>query len=127
MDYLDVALTEKRKYLKKVHVPVVLYVAQEAKEKGITPEDFGMRLDAFFENLDPDGDYMTACQSGSAKRNNVQQRVKLMSKILDVPSPLKNKIPSETPPAEKSEEPIASSGGGKIPSTSKKSTKKNNS
>lgn len=60
----------------------------DAKEKGITPEDFGMRLDAFFENLEPDRDYMTACQSGSAKRNNVQQRVKLMSKIIDAPPPL---------------------------------------
>lgn len=126
LDYMDAALTEKRKYLKKVHVPVVLYVAQDAKEKGIAPEDFGTRLDNFFESLDADSEYMTACQSGSAKRNNVQQRVKLMSKILDAPPPLKNKILSETPPAEKNEEPSASSRGSKSPSTSKKSAKKSN-
>jgi len=85
LDYLDAALTEKKKHLKKVHVPVVLFVAQAAKEKEIVPEDFGMRLDAFFENLDPNGEYMAACQSGSAKRINVQLRVKLMSEILDAP------------------------------------------
>ena len=93
LDYLDAALTEKKKYLKKVHVPVVLYVAQTAKEKGIEPEDFGARLDSFFENLDLDGEYMSACQSGSAKWVNVQMRVKLMSEILNASAAV---IPEKT-------------------------------
>ena len=33
LDYLDAALEEKRQYLKLVHLPVVLLVAQEARDK----------------------------------------------------------------------------------------------
>jgi hypothetical protein len=87
LDYLNEAIPEKRAYLKKVHVPVVLYVAQLAKEKGITPEEFGARLDSFFEYMPDDGEYMAACRSGSAKRINVQTRVQLMGEMLDGPSP----------------------------------------
>jgi hypothetical protein len=83
LDYLDEAVSEKRKYLKKVHVPLVMFVAKTAKEKGMTPDEFAARLDNFFENLDPTGEYITACQSGSAKRTNVQLRIKLMSTLLE--------------------------------------------
>ena len=54
LDYLDETISEKRAYLKKVHIPIVLYIAQLAKEKDISPEEFGLRLDAFFENLPDD-------------------------------------------------------------------------
>jgi hypothetical protein len=108
LDYLDVALPEKRAYLKKVHIPVVLYVAQLAIEKDIAPEEFGLRLDAFFENLPGDGEYMAACRSGSAKRTNVQTRVQLMSGMLDGPTPERKVVSAEadteapsTLPAEK--------------------------
>lgn len=83
LNYLDDAFTEKRAYLKKVHIPVVLYIAQQAKEKGISPEDFGARLDTFFEELPDDGDYMIACRSGSSKRASVQSRVNIMNEILE--------------------------------------------
>ena len=43
LDYLDETISEKRAYLKKVHIPIVLYVAQLAKEKDISPEEFGLR------------------------------------------------------------------------------------
>ena len=83
LNYLDEALPEKRMYLKKVHIPVVLYVSQQAKEKGMELEDFGARLDYFFDNLPDDGEYMAACRSGSSKRASVQTRVKIMSEILE--------------------------------------------
>ena len=116
LDYLDAVLTEKKKYLKKVHVPVVLYVAQAAKEKEIVPDDFGMRLDVFFENLDPNGEYMAACQSGSAKRINVQLRVKLMSEILDAPAAVVSEKPIDNDTAATAE----TKGTGKKGSKSKK-------
>lgn len=62
-------------------------MANKALVKGIAPADFGALLDAFFENLDPDSEYMAACQSGSSKRTNVQTRVKIMSEILDMSVP----------------------------------------
>jgi len=82
LDYLNKAFPEKKKYLKKVHVPAVLYVAQAAKEEGIAPESFGLLLDNFFEGLEPDGEYMATCQSGSSKRSNVQTRTRIMSEII---------------------------------------------
>jgi hypothetical protein PPSC2_p0321 len=94
LDYLDEAISEKRAYLKKVHIPIVLYVAQLAKEKDISPEEFGLRLDAFFENLPDDGEYMAACRSGSAKRTNVQTRMQIMSEMLDGAAPKKKETPT---------------------------------
>ena len=95
LDYLNEAVPEKRKYLKKVHIPIVLNAAKAAQEKGMPPEELGARLDAFFEGLEPDGVYMTACQSGSAKRSNVQMRITLMDEMLRMEVPEKTE-PSET-------------------------------
>ncbi|MCL2547653.1 MAG: DUF262 domain-containing protein [Symbiobacteriaceae bacterium] len=83
LDYLDAALEEKRQYLKKIHVPIVLYVAQAAVQKKITPEDFQVRIDKFFLALPDDPEYVAACTSGSAKRSNVQFRVRGMMQILN--------------------------------------------
>lgn len=95
LDYLDEALPEKRAYLKKVHIPVVMYVAQLAKGKGTDAEEFGLRLDTFFERLSEDGVYMAACRSGSAKRASVQTRVQFMSEMLDGPAPERKAVPEK--------------------------------
>jgi hypothetical protein len=82
LDYMNSALPEKRQYLKKVHVPIVLFTAKTAQERDLSPNEFGERLDAFFERLDSEGEYMLACRSGSAKRTNIQARVRILSEIL---------------------------------------------
>ena len=79
MDYLDTALPENRQYLKKLHVPVVMYVAEKAMQEGVSPAEFGERLDAFFETAAENAEYVEACTSGSAKRSNVQTRVRIIS------------------------------------------------
>ena len=83
LDYLDASLKEKRQYLKKIHVPIVLYVAQTAMKQGIAADAFCRVLDNFFAVLPDDAEYVAACKSGSAKRTNVQFRLKGMSQILD--------------------------------------------
>ena len=82
MDYLNTALTEKRQYLKKIHVPVVLYAAQEAMESGVEPAVFANRLDEFFASASSNMEYVSACTSGSAKRTNVQTRVRVVTEAL---------------------------------------------
>ncbi len=82
MDYLNTALTEKRQYLKKIHVPVVLYAAQEAMESGTEPAVFANRLDEFFASASSNMEYVNACTSGSAKRTNVQTRVRVVTEAL---------------------------------------------
>ena len=83
MSYLDKAFSDKRQYLKKVHVPIVLYTAQTAIQKSIAADDFCILLDDFFAQLPDNTEYLDACISGSAKRTNVQFRLKGMCKVLD--------------------------------------------
>lgn len=64
LDYLDAAIEEKRQYLKLVHLPMVLFVAQEAREKEMDCAEFAAKLDAFFVGLDETGEYMMACKAG---------------------------------------------------------------
>ena len=82
LNYLDSAFEEKRQYLKKTHVPIVIATARVALEKKIKPESFKESLDNFFENLEPYGVYMQSCKSGSSKRANVQTRLGIMSEIV---------------------------------------------
>jgi hypothetical protein len=83
LDYLDEALPKKRGYLKKAHIPVVLYVAQAAIDMEMHPDTFGQRLDEFFERLQERQDYTDTYRSGSSKRSNVQPRVRILSEILN--------------------------------------------
>ena len=83
LDYLDQAFTEKRQYLKKVHVPIALFVANQAMAKGVEPNDFAEMLDAFFGELNQEEEYMAACLSGSSKRANVQTRLRIMGEALN--------------------------------------------
>jgi hypothetical protein len=82
LDYLNAVFEEKRKYLKLVHLPMVLLTARDAHEKEMPCEEFAAKLDAFFEGLEPEGESMLACKSGSAKRGNVQTRVRVMQDIV---------------------------------------------
>lgn len=118
LNYLDDAVTEKKTYLKKVHLPIVLYTAQTAVVKKIRPSQFGAALEQFFVKLDPDGEYMATCKAGSSKKANVQIRVRIMNEVLDVAE--KINVEPKAPNAKK-EEPSAIE---KKPSKSKSSAKK---
>jgi DNA-binding transcriptional MerR regulator len=75
IDFLDKSFDKKRKYLKKIHLPMLYQVVATAREKQITPEYFGLWADEFFKNLDKESAYSQASQSGSAKKENVQKRL----------------------------------------------------
>jgi hypothetical protein len=78
LNYLDESLPEKRQYLKKVHIPAVMYAARKAMGSEIEPGEFGKKLDTFFEDIDARSDYVATYESGSSKRTNVQTRVRLL-------------------------------------------------
>lgn len=82
LNYLDEALGEKRQYLKKVHLPIVLYTANEARKQAVIPENLGIALDDFFETLPNNDAYMESCKSGSSKRTHVQIRVSEMNRVI---------------------------------------------
>ena len=83
LNYLDIALLEKRQYLKKVHMPIVIFVAEKAMQRNIAAETFGIILDDFFAALPENAEYVAACKSGSAKRTNIQFRITEMLRILE--------------------------------------------
>jgi hypothetical protein len=83
LDYLDAAVTEKRQYLKKAHIPGIFHVAQAAMDMGMRTFVFGARLDEFFADLEDKPEYMATYGAGSSKRGVVQARVRILGGILD--------------------------------------------
>lgn len=84
LDYISEAISEKRAYLKVIHLPIMLFVAQKAKEVGTGTETFAEKLDNFFLEIGNDKahEYSIACQQGVAKKANVQTRFESMLEIL---------------------------------------------
>ena len=84
LSYLNNAFVDKRAYLKLINIPIIMYAAQKAKEKGMKPEKFGEKVDEFFLAVkeDKNEDYSIAMRQGSAKKANVQIRRDSMLKIL---------------------------------------------
>lgn len=78
--YLNEAFPKKQKFLKKIHIPMlvllVLDIIKSNNVELITPIKFGRWAEEFFNNMPED--YKKACQSGSAKKENVQKRINIM-------------------------------------------------
>lgn len=76
--YLNEAFPKKQKFLKKIHIPMLFILALDVIRQGniseISAVKFGAWAEEFFENM-PD-DYKKACQSGSARKENVQIRLR---------------------------------------------------
>ena len=85
LSYLNNAFPDKRAYLKLISVPIIMYTAQKAKEKGMDAQEFGEKVDEFFLEVkeERNEEYSTAMRQGSAKKANVQIRRDSMLKILD--------------------------------------------
>jgi hypothetical protein len=105
LDYLNEALPKRRKYLKKAHVPIVLRTAQTAKDSGMPAEEFGLRLEQFFCDEAANSKYMELCQSGSAKRANIKERIALMGRLLEGEAPEMHEPQPEAPKPEPEPEP----------------------
>lgn len=80
--YLNEAFPKKEKFLKKIHVPMLFYIVLELIEKGelsrISAVEFGQWAKIFFDN--PPTEYVEACRSSSARKDNVQKRLSTMKK-----------------------------------------------
>ncbi|MDF2880099.1 MAG: hypothetical protein K0R54_656 [Clostridiaceae bacterium] len=74
-DYLDEGFEKKSKYLKKLNLPMICYVAKKAKSLNVDAKYFATWVNEFYYNLDKDSPYSIASQSGSAKKENVQKRL----------------------------------------------------
>lgn len=79
--YLNEAFLKKEKFLKKLNVPMLFKIVLDMIERGelasVLPREFGAWATDFFENTPPE--YVEASQSASARKENVQKRLSVMS------------------------------------------------
>ena len=80
IEYLNIAFLEKTKFLKKVNIPIIFYMALQNRED-IHPSDFAYMMQEFFKS--PTEEYKTACSSGSAKPENVAARIEELQNYID--------------------------------------------
>jgi len=79
-DYLNNALVEKFRLLRKIHVPMVYSVAKIAMINGLSPEEFLIWVKKFFEDtMGDNNDYVKAYSNSSAVKANVQRRIVYMT------------------------------------------------
>jgi hypothetical protein len=90
LNYMDSALTgieEKtyKKFMKKVHIPVIIKTARKAVNYYIGADEYGKFLVNFFieENKPKGTNYNNAARSGSAKKENIKIRIDVMMKSFD--------------------------------------------
>lgn len=87
--YLNLAVSvmdiaDKRKALKKVHIPAVFYTAIKAMENKVRFNEYGEFVkDFLITNYKVDSKYGQSCQRSSSKKENVLIRLNEMEKALD--------------------------------------------
>lgn len=66
---------------KKVNIPVIVKVAKEMMDKGMSEKEFGEKLVKFFvEDYEKDGEYAMLVKSGTSKKENIEKRIELLYK-----------------------------------------------
>ncbi len=76
IDYLTKAFPIKDKQLKKINIPMLFIVADEAFKVGVKTSQFREWFACF---IDAQTDYKQFCSSGSIKRTNTEARISIMS------------------------------------------------
>lgn len=83
VEYLEEAIKEKNKFLKKINLPMVMIVADKAIQENIDSESFGEWFTEFVDLYDPTCEYAQYCGSGSVKRDNTLKRIEVMTKSFE--------------------------------------------
>lgn len=82
ISYLDEVFAEndkKEKWLRKTHIPMVVFLADYAQNHEIEPDQFKEWFDEFaYSYYDPDCDYAQYCGAGSVKKPKVFGRIEVM-------------------------------------------------
>lgn len=79
--YLNEALPVKEKFLKKLHIPMIFMMATKAIKEEVESVKFGGWVQQFYSNIPHN--YQRTCTSGSAKKENVMERLKEIEKHYD--------------------------------------------
>jgi hypothetical protein len=81
--YLNDVYPEKCKYLKKVNLPVIFAVANEARQNKVDKETLFGFFNDFYTEQDSTSEYSLTCAKSSAKKENVQKRLNLLKSAYD--------------------------------------------
>lgn len=80
MSVSDFELAERKKALKKIHIPMIFFTAIKAMEYKLKPKLFGDFIRTFLiSTYSIESDYGQSCQSSSSKKENVQIRLHEMN------------------------------------------------
>lgn len=98
VEYLTDAFPEKNKNLKKINIPILLYMADVAEDYEIKPMYFRQWWELFTEEDSLFEDYKLFCSSGSTKLEKVNGRLAVMTKSfclyheIEIPEELKSMV-----------------------------------
>lgn len=98
IEYLEDAILDKSKYLRKISVPMVMYLADVAQDYSIKTRIFKDWWNYFNEEDELMEVYKTFCSSGSTKLEKIKGRLAIMTKSfclyneVDIPEELKSLI-----------------------------------
>jgi len=98
IEYLEDALMDKSKYLRKISIPMVLYLADVAQDYSIKTRIFKDWWNYFNEEDELFELYKTFCSSGSTKLEKIKGRLAIMTKSfclyneVDIPAELKSLV-----------------------------------
>ncbi len=96
--YLADAFPEKNKLIRKISVPMLMYLADSAMDMGIRPQFFREWWNYFTEEDPMYDDYKLFCSSGSTKLPMIKGRLAVMAKSLcayhevDIPEEMKDMV-----------------------------------
>jgi len=101
LNFLDDAFQEKREYLKKANLPMILLAANLALHDKVLPTDFFAWANMLFKRLSEDPEYLKLCKS--YKRGDVQGRLNIILDSLKAELLGKKKVPKKTGGRKKTE------------------------
>jgi hypothetical protein len=77
-EYMNKALTEPLKNMRRAHVPIIVYVAYRAVKQGTSPENFGEWVRKFLDEntgRKADSEYKDLSGQGASKKSNIKKRI----------------------------------------------------
>lgn len=83
IEYLECGFSGKEKFMKKINIPMFIFLADYAWQKGIEADLFYEWFADFADRYTPGCDYSQNCSTGSIKREKTLKRISILKDDLD--------------------------------------------
>lgn len=78
IEYLEEGFDNKEKFMKKINIPMFIYMADTAIERNIDANEFYNWFKEFADSYKPDDSYSQYCSTGSIKKEKVLGRIEIL-------------------------------------------------